>query len=91
MGQVTVKSKIKGKQSERATSMILVGYAFVHPVGSYRFFNPKTERVVISDSVKWAEFKPWNAHGKMELFDETRANSVASRWRRRRFGGRVCE
>ena len=30
-----------------------------------------------SDSVEWAEFKSWNAHDKMELFDEIRANSVA--------------
>ena len=77
VGHVTIKSKIKGKQSERATSMIMVGYALDHPVGSYRFFNPETERVIISDSVKWGEFKPWNAHDKMELFEEIRANSVA--------------
>jgi len=62
VGHVTLKSKIKRKQSERAISMILVGYALDHPIGSYRFFNPETERVIISDSVKWAKFKSWNAH-----------------------------
>ena len=35
--------------------MIFFGYAFNHGTGVFRFFNPKTKRVILSRNVKWLD------------------------------------
>ena len=50
--------------------MIMVGYAKEYPVGTYRLYNPKTKRVVVSDSVQWTKFNRWNITPELEgVFD----------------------
>jgi len=51
VGLVKIKAKITGKFDDKAEAIIMVGYGIQYPVGTYRFFNPKTKRFVFSDSV----------------------------------------
>jgi len=46
--------------------MIMVGYGNEYPVGTYKFYNPKTKRFVFSDSVTWCKFKRWEIHPSMD-------------------------
>jgi len=39
--------------------MVMVSYAMDSPTGTYRFYNPKTKRIISSDSVTWSAFKRW--------------------------------
>jgi len=41
--------------------MMMVGYAMDHPSGTYRFYNPMTDNIVVSNSVKWSDYKRWEA------------------------------
>jgi hypothetical protein len=40
---------------------MMVGYALNHPSGTYKFYNPITDSMVISNSTKWSIFHPWEA------------------------------
>ena len=37
----------------RFTAMMMAGYALNHPSGMYEFYNPNTDSIIISNSVKW--------------------------------------
>ena len=39
--------------------MMMIGYALDHPSGMYHMYNPTTDSVVISNSVKWKDFNRW--------------------------------
>jgi len=41
--------------------MMMIGYAMDHPSGIYRFYNPTTDNVGVSNSVKWSDYKRWEA------------------------------
>ncbi len=41
--------------------MMFVGYALNHPSGTYEFYNPTNDSIVISNSVKWSNFIRWDA------------------------------
>ena len=43
--------------------MVMVGYAQNAPVGTYRMWNPKTQKVITPDSVTWAKFNKWSIVG----------------------------
>ena len=49
------------KMESRGTAMMMVGYAMDHPSGTYRFYNPTTDSIVVSNSVKWSDYKRWEA------------------------------
>ena len=66
VGLVKIKTKITGKLDDKAEAMILVGYGHEYPVGTYKFYNPKTKRFVFSDSVTWCKFKRWEIHPSMD-------------------------
>ena len=42
----------------RGKDILMVDYTFDHPSGTYMFYNPYTDSIVISDSVSWGNFKP---------------------------------
>ena len=52
VGMVTVKSTKPGKLQDKSEPMIMVGYAKEYPAGTYKFWNPKTKRIIVSDSVQ---------------------------------------
>ena len=66
VGLVKIKTKITGKLNDKAEAMIMVGYGNEYPVGTYKFYNPKTKRFVFSDSVTWSKFKRWEIHPSMD-------------------------
>ena len=39
---------------------MIVEYDMDHPSGTYRFYNPNNDGIVMRDSVKWSEFKQWD-------------------------------
>jgi len=44
------------KNESSGVAIMMVGYALDSPSGTYRFYNPKTNAVVESNSVTWKEF-----------------------------------
>ena len=52
-GTVTVKSKATPKVDDRGVACMFVGYAPEHPGDTYRMWNPKTDRVIVSRDVIW--------------------------------------
>ena len=45
----------------KGTAMMFVGYALDHPSGTYKFYNPTTDAINIIKSVRWSDFKLWEA------------------------------
>ena len=43
----------------RGTAMMMVGYALNHHSGTYEFYNPNTDNIIISNSAKWKYFNRW--------------------------------
>ena len=39
--------------------MMMIGYALEHPSGTYEMYNPKTDSIVITNSIKWTDFNRW--------------------------------
>ena len=66
VGLVKIKTKITGKLDDKAEAMIMVGCGNEYPVGTYKFYNPKTNRFVFSDSVTCCRFKRWEIHPSMD-------------------------
>ena len=49
------------KLQPKGTPMIFIGYSMNHPSGTYEFYNPVNDSIVISNSVKWSNFIRWDA------------------------------
>ena len=39
--------------------MIFVGHSLDHPSETYKFYNPTTDDIIVSNVVRWSEFKAW--------------------------------
>ena len=61
IGFVSNKCTKTTKMASRGTAKMMIGYAMDHPNGTYRFYNPTTDNVVVSNSVKWSDNKRWEA------------------------------
>ena len=71
VGHVTIKEKKTAKQEPKSEPMIMVGYVLDAPVGTYKMYNPKTKRVITTDSVKWSKFQRWEVEGDLdEIFKD---------------------
>ena len=70
IGVVPARKKLKKKMSEKGKTAMMVGYASNHGAGTYRLYNPHTNRIVLSRDVKWADFKPRKLEKEMvEMFE----------------------
>ena len=58
VGMVLTNNK-PTKFGTRGEPMLMIGYAMNHPSGTYRFYNPRTKSVVLSNNVQWTEWKRW--------------------------------
>ena len=56
IGFVTNKRTYVKKNENKGVAMVMVGYALDSPSGTYRFYNPRTNAVLESNSVTWKEF-----------------------------------
>ena len=56
IGFVKNKRTYVKKNEDKASAMMMVGYALDSPSGTYRFYNPRTNAIVQSNSVTWKEF-----------------------------------
>ena len=73
VGHVTITEKKPKKGEEKSEPMIMVGYARDSPVGTYRMWNPKTNRIVNTDSVRWSNFKRWVIDGDLKgIYEEAK-------------------
>ena len=71
IGIVKIKDKYVKKCEEKGAPMIMVGYAQNAPVGTYRMYNPKTKRVITTDSVTWSKFTRWQIKGELKgIFED---------------------
>ena len=61
VGFVANKCTHVSKMKTRATAMMFVGYALNHPNGTYEIYNPNTDSIIVSNSVKWQHFSWWEA------------------------------
>ena len=50
----------------KGSEMMFVGHALDHPSGTYKFNNPITDAIVVSNIVRWREFKPLEAENLEE-------------------------
>ena len=60
VGFVANKRTRTTKMKARGVPMLMVGYAFNHPSGTYEMYNPTTNTIVLSNSVKWTAFNRWD-------------------------------
>ena len=56
IGFVSNKCSHVSKMKPRGVPMIFIGYALDHPSSTYKFYNPTTNSIITSDSVKWSAF-----------------------------------
>ena len=61
IGFVANKNSYTTKMKVRGIPMMMVGYALNHPSGTYEMYNPTTDSVIVTDSVKWKDFTRWEA------------------------------
>ena len=52
VGFVANKCTHVSKMKARGTAMMFVGYALNHPSGTYEFYNPNPDSVIVSNSMK---------------------------------------
>ena len=83
VGFVANKRTRTTKMKARGVPMLIVGYAFNHPSGTYEMYNPTTDTIVLSNSVKWTAFNRWDVQnqssnvGKMLQQPATPAINIA--------------
>ena len=53
---------------EKGYAAMMVGYALNHGPGTYRLYNPKTKRIIMSRDVQWMDFNPKKLEDDFELF-----------------------
>ena len=53
VGYVKTAKKLHAKFKEKRTRMHMVGYALLQPSDTYRMWNPKTQKVVMSQDINW--------------------------------------
>ena len=45
--------------NNNGTPMIMVGYALDHPSGTYQFYDPSKDSLIVSYSVQWSTCTQW--------------------------------
>ena len=78
VGVMNKKMKIHGKMQERGEPVMMVGYALNHGSGTYRVYNPKTNRIVLSRNVVWGEFKSKKLEDSLDVFSVDDSSSEES-------------
>ena len=66
---VNKREKVSGKMKEKGFPAMMVGYALNHGAGTYRLYNPKTKRIIISRDVKWMDYKPKQLEVEFDVFE----------------------
>ena len=79
IGYVTDRKQFKQKHKARANPFVMVGYALNHSIDTYRMYNPKTRKVVITRDVRWGPATPvTDPRAKMGVHTPTQLES----WRK---------
>ena len=55
VGFLANKRLYTSKMKARGTDMMMAGYTLNHLSGTYEFYNPNTDSIIISNSVKWKD------------------------------------
>ena len=66
---VNKREKVSAKMKEKGFPAMMVGYALNHGAGTYRLFNPKTNRIIVSRDVKWMDFKSKQLGAEFDIFE----------------------
>ena len=54
---------------DKGFSAMMVGYALNHGAGTYRLYNPKTKRIIMSRNVTWLDFKSKQLEEEFDLLE----------------------
>ena len=70
-GRIAVvhKHKKQAKINEKGFPAMMVGYALNHGAGTYRLYNPKTKRIIMSRNIKWMDFQSRRLEDEFNLFE----------------------
>ena len=74
----TNRGKIKAKLAKRGTVMHWLGYSHDHAVGTYRLYNPDTQRVIQSRDVTFLESNAIQTHDDSESTSKVKTTNVES-------------
>ncbi|CAM9438182.1 unnamed protein product, partial [Chrysoparadoxa australica] len=55
VGYVATRNRFKAKMGRKAQRCKMVGYAKDHAGETYRMYNPRTQRVILSRDIRWDE------------------------------------
>ena len=69
LGIVNKRTKLNSKMKEKGYPAMMVGYAHNHGPGTYKMYNPQTNRIVMSRDVKWMDFKPKLIESSFDIFE----------------------
>ena len=56
VGFVTIRKKLQKKLVKKSMRCVMVGYAENHANDTYMMFNPRTNRIILSRDIRWADF-----------------------------------
>ena len=69
LGIVHKSKKLSNKMKDKGYPAMMVGYAHNHGPGTYKMYNPKTNRIVMSRDIKWMDFKPKQIESSFDFFE----------------------
>ena len=69
LGVVNKRSKLKGKMNEKGFSTMMVGYAPNHGPGTYKLYNPKTNRIIYSRDIEWIDYEGKRIEDDFDIFE----------------------
>ena len=70
-GMVTILDKKVNEIQKKARPIVMVGYAKKSHVDTYRMWNHVTNRIILTDSVKWSNFT------SLEIKEESRLSKIS--------------
>ena len=84
IGVANKKDKLIGKMKMKGFTIVMVGYAMNHGPGTYRVYNPSSNRIIITRDVEWSGFKPRKLEAEFSIFEpgitsETKIEEVENR------------
>ena len=70
IGYVTKRYKIQNQITDNIFTAVMVGYADNNMRYTYKLYNPKTKRVIMTRDVKWMDWKNTDPAETLKIFCE---------------------
>ena len=66
---VVKKPGKQAKMQDKGYPAVMVGYTLNHGAGTYRLYNPKTKRIIMSRDVTWMSFQSRKLDDEFNMFE----------------------